>query len=140
MRPPRQFKRIPVALWMVLSALPVHAVEYELPDGKLKGLAVTSKVRHPGVPQVPTTEEAGLTGFELEAWVAIFAPAGTPPDVVSRLTTSIQQALDLPETKTRAATAGIDLRYLSPANLQALVDRETAFWAKTIQAAKITAD
>ena len=108
--------------------------------GKLKGLAVTSKVRHPGVPQVPTTEEAGLTGFELEAWVAIFAPAGTPPDVVNRLTTSIQQALDLPETKTRAATAGIDLRYLSPANLQALVDRETAFWAKTIQAAKITAD
>jgi tripartite-type tricarboxylate transporter receptor subunit TctC len=108
--------------------------------GKLKGLAVTSKVRHPGVPQVPTTEEAGLTGFELEAWVAIFAPAGTPPDVVNRLTTSIQQALDLPETKNRAATAGIDLRYLSPANLQALVDRETAFWAKTIQAAKITAD
>jgi tripartite-type tricarboxylate transporter receptor subunit TctC len=108
--------------------------------GKLKGLAVTSKVRHPGVPQVPTTEEAGLTGFELEAWVAIFAPAGTPPDVVNRLTTSIQQALDLPETRTRAATAGIDLRYLPPANLQALVDRETAFWAKTIQAAKITAD
>jgi tripartite-type tricarboxylate transporter receptor subunit TctC len=79
-------------------------------------------------------------GFELEAWVAIFAPAGTPPDVINKLTTSIQQALDLPETKTRAATAGIELRYLSPANLQALVDRETAFWAKTIQAAKITAD
>jgi tripartite-type tricarboxylate transporter receptor subunit TctC len=108
--------------------------------GKLKGLAVTSKVRHPGVPQVPTTAEAGLTGFELEAWVAIFAPAGTPPDVVSKLTAGIQQALEMPETKTRATTAGIELRYLPPAQLQALVDRETAFWAKTIQAAKITPD
>ena len=77
--------------------------------GKLKGLAVTSKARHPNVPQVPTTAEAGLTGFELEAWVAIFAPAGTPPDVINKLTTSIQQALDLPETKTRAAAAGIDV-------------------------------
>ena len=108
--------------------------------GKLKGLAVTSKSRHPGVPQVPTTAEAGLAGFELEAWVAIFAPAGTPPDVINRLTTAIQQSLDLPETKTRATAAGIELRYLPPAQLQALVDRETAFWAKTIQAAKITAD
>lgn len=108
--------------------------------GKLKALAVTSKARHPGVPQVPTTAEAGLAGFELEAWVAIFAPSGTPPDVVGKLTTSIQQALDMPETKTRATTAGIELRYLPPAQLQALVDRETAFWAKTIQAAKITPD
>jgi tripartite-type tricarboxylate transporter receptor subunit TctC len=108
--------------------------------GKLKGLAVTSKVRHPGVPQVPTTAEAGLTGFELEAWVAIFAPAGTPPDVINKLSATIQQSLELPETKTRATTAGIELRYLPPAQLQALVERETAFWARTIQAAKITAD
>ncbi|MBA2965524.1 MULTISPECIES: Bug family tripartite tricarboxylate transporter substrate binding protein [Ramlibacter] len=108
--------------------------------GKLGGLAVTSKVRHPALPQVPTTAEAGLAGFELEAWVAIFAPAGTPPDVVAKLTGAIKQALELPETRTRAAAAGIDLRYLPPADLAALVQRETAFWTKTIQAAKITAD
>ncbi|TFY99421.1 tripartite tricarboxylate transporter substrate binding protein [Ramlibacter henchirensis] len=108
--------------------------------GKLKGLAVTSKARHPGLPQVPTTTEAGLKGFELEAWVAIFAPAGTPPDVVNRLTTAIKQSLEQPETRTRATTAGIELRYLPPSELAALVDRETAFWAKTIQTAKITAE
>jgi tripartite-type tricarboxylate transporter receptor subunit TctC len=108
--------------------------------GTLKGLAVTSKARHPGVPKVPTTTEAGLKGFELEAWVGIFAPAGTPPDVVAKLTTSIKQALELPETKTRASAAGIDLRYQPPAELDALVKRETAFWAKTIKAAGITAD
>ena len=108
--------------------------------GTLKGLAVTSKTRHPGVPKVPTTTEAGLKGFELEAWVGIFAPAGTPPDVVAKLSSSIKQALELPETKTRASAAGIDLRYQPPAELDALVKRETEFWAKTIKAAGITAD
>lgn len=109
-------------------------------NGKLKGFAVAGKARHPGLPNVPTTAEAGLNGFELEAWVGIFAPAGTPPDVITKLSSSIKQALELPETKTRAAAAGIDLRYQPPAELDALVKRETAFWAKTIKAAGITAD
>ncbi|HEX5285401.1 MAG TPA: tripartite tricarboxylate transporter substrate binding protein [Polaromonas sp.] len=108
--------------------------------GKLKGLAVAGKTRHPGLPAVPTTAEAGLKGFELEAWVGIFAPAGTPADVVNKLSASIKQALDLPETKTRSAAAGIDLRYMPPAELDALVRRETEFWAKTIKTAGITAD
>ena len=109
-------------------------------QGKLKGLAVTGKTRHPGVPNVPTTDEAGLKGFELEAWVAIFAPAGTPPDVINKLTSSIKQALDQPETRTRANTAGIELRYLPPDALDALVKRETEYWAKIIKAANITAE
>ncbi|WP_442968720.1 Bug family tripartite tricarboxylate transporter substrate binding protein [Ramlibacter sp.] len=109
-------------------------------QGKLKGFAVTGKTRHPGLPNVPTTAEAGLKGFELESWVAIFAPAGTPPDVVDKLTTGIRQALDTPEAKTRATTAGIELRYQPPAALEAMVKSETEFWAKTIKASKITAD
>ena len=108
--------------------------------GKLKGLAVAGKVRHPGLPAVPTTSEAGLKGFELEAWVGIFAPAGTPPDVIARLTTGIKQALELPETRTRATTAGIELRYQAPDALAALVRSETEFWTKTIKSAGITAD
>ena len=108
--------------------------------GKLKGLAVAGKARHPGMPAVPTTSEAGLKGFELEAWVGIFAPAGTPPDVVSKLSGLIKSALELPETKTRADGAGVELRYLPPAALDALVKKDTEFWAKTIKAAGITAD
>ena len=108
--------------------------------GKLKAFAVTGKTRHPGLPNVPTTAEAGLKGFELEAWLGIFAPAGTPPDVVAKLSAAIKQALEMPETKTRATAAGIDLRYLGPAELDALVKRETAFWVKTIKTAGITAD
>ncbi|MBL0423196.1 tripartite tricarboxylate transporter substrate binding protein [Ramlibacter sp. AW1] len=109
-------------------------------SGKLKGLAVTGKTRHPSLPNVPTTAEAGLKGFELEAWVGVFAPAATPADVVNKLSASIRQALDQPEAKTRAAGAGIELRYLPPQALEAQVKRETEFWADIIKAAKITAD
>ena len=108
--------------------------------GKLKGLAVAGKTRHPGLPNVPTTAEAGLKGFELEAWIGIFAPAGTPADVVAQLSSQIKTALELPETKTRADTAGVELRYLPPSGLDALVKSDTEFWAKTIKSAGITAD
>lgn len=108
--------------------------------GKLKGLSVAGKARHPGLPGVPTTAEAGLKGFELEAWVGIFAPAGTPADVVAKLSSQIKAALDLPETKTRADTAGVELRYMAPAALDVLVKKDTEFWAKTIQSAGIKAE
>jgi tripartite-type tricarboxylate transporter receptor subunit TctC len=108
--------------------------------GKLKGYAVTGKTRHPGLPNVPTTTEAGLKGFELEAWVAVFAPTGTPPDVIQKLTAGLKQSLEQPETKTRATAAGIELRYLPPDALDAMVKQETEFWAKTIKSAGITAD
>jgi tripartite-type tricarboxylate transporter receptor subunit TctC len=109
----------------------------QIQAGKLKGLAVAGKSRHPGLPSVPTTAEAGLKGFELEAWVGIFAPAGTPADVVAKLSGQIKAALDLPETKTRADAAGVELRYMAPAALDALVKKDTEFWAKTIQSAGI---
>ncbi|MES2192289.1 MAG: tripartite tricarboxylate transporter substrate binding protein [Pseudomonadota bacterium] len=108
--------------------------------GKLKGLAVAGKSRHPGLPSVPTTAEAGLKGFELEAWVGIFAPAGTPPDIVGKLSGQIKAALELPETKTRADAAGIELRYMSPSALEELVKKDTDFWAKTIKTAGIKAE
>lgn len=109
-------------------------------NGKLKAFAVTGAKRHPGMPSVPTTAQAGLKGFELESWVAIFAPAGTPPDVVAKLSAGLKQALETPEAKTRADGAGIEIRYLPPTALDAMVKRETEFWAKTIKTSGITAD
>jgi tripartite-type tricarboxylate transporter receptor subunit TctC len=109
-------------------------------NGKLKGIAVAGKSRHPGVPKIPTTAEQGMKGFELEAWVGIFAPAGTPAEIVTKLSGQIKQAMELPETKARADAAGIEVRYQPPEALGALVKSETAFWAKTIAAGKITAD
>ena len=112
----------------------------QIQAGKLKGLAVAGKSRHPGLPGLPTTAEAGLKGFELEAWVGIFAPAGTPADVVAKLSGQIKAALELPETKTRADMAGIELRYMAPAALDALVKKDTEFWDKTIKSAGIKAE
>ena len=108
--------------------------------GKLKAYAVTGKARHPGLPSVPTTAEAGLNGFELEAWVALFAPAGTPPAVVARLSEAVKTALDTPEAKANAAKQGIELRYLGPEALAALVTRETQYWGNLIKTRNISAD
>jgi tripartite-type tricarboxylate transporter receptor subunit TctC len=108
--------------------------------GKLKAHAVTGKQRHPGLPNVPTTAEAGLAGFELEAWVGLFAPAGTPPAVIAQLSEQVRKALESPDAKAAAAKAGIEPRYLAPDALGALVTRETDYWGKVIEAKNIQAD
>lgn len=108
--------------------------------GKLRAYAVTSKKRHPMMPEVPTTAEAGLPGFELEAWVALFAPAGTPPDVVEKLSSQVKAALALPETQRNANTLGIEPRYMDPKALGELVQRETVYWGQVIKSRNITAD
>jgi tripartite-type tricarboxylate transporter receptor subunit TctC len=108
--------------------------------GKLTGLAIAGKSRHPNLPTVPTTSQAGLKGFELEAWMGLFAPAGTPADVVAKLSAQVKAALEQADTKQRALSAGVELRYMAPNELNNLVKTETDFWAKTIQSAGIKAD
>lgn len=113
--------------------------------GKLKALAIASKTRYDQLPQVPTAAEAGLAGFELEAWVGLFAPAGTPPAgtppaVVEQLSAGVKKVLEAPESKARATQTGVEIRYLPPAQLGALVQRETDYWAKVIRSAGITAE
>ncbi len=116
------------------------SVMQHVQTGKLKALAVTGKSRHPGMPQVPTVAEAGLSNFELESWVAIYAPAGTPAAVLQKLSGDLKRAMDMPETRQRADAAGIEVRYLSPADTTRVLERETADWAKAIKAANIRMD
>jgi len=108
--------------------------------GKLNGLGITGKRRHSMMPNIPTTAEAGLPGFELDAWVGLFAPAGTPEAVIAQLSDAVKRALDQPEANQRASGAGIELRYLGSDALAALVKQEIAFWGKVIKAGNITAD
>ena len=114
------------------------SVMQHIQAGKLKGIAVTGKSRHPGLPQVPTTAEAGLPGFELEGWVALFAPAATPVDVVNRLAAAVKASVETPDVISKAKAAGLEIRFLPPAALQDLVRAETAGWANTIKSANIT--
>mgnify|MGYP002654663793 CR=1 FL=1 len=116
------------------------SVMQHVQSGKLKGLAVTGSNRHPGMPNVPTTAEAGLPSFLLESWVALYAPAGTPEPVISKLTDSVRRSLALPEVKERADTAGVELRYLNPPAMDALLKKELPFWNKAIKAANIKLD
>jgi tripartite-type tricarboxylate transporter receptor subunit TctC len=116
------------------------SVMQHVQTGKLKALAVTGKSRHPGMPQVPTISEAGLANFELESWVAIYAPAGTPAPALQKLSADLKRAMELPETRQRADAAGIEVRYLSPADTTRLLERETLDWSKAIKAAKISMD
>ena len=108
--------------------------------GKLKAYAVTGKTRHPGLPNVPTVAEAGMPGFELEAWVGLFAPAGTPAPVLAALADATKKALATPEAKAAAEKFGVEIRYSDPAGLAALVARETDYWGHIIRTRKITAD
>lgn len=108
--------------------------------GRLRAYAVTSKTRHPMMPDVPTTAEAGLPGFELEAWVGLFAPAGTPADVVNRLSELVKVALEQPEAKRRATSLGIEIRYMNPRDLGELVRKETEYWGQIIRSRNIRAD
>ena len=109
-------------------------------SGKLRALAVTGKTRHPQMPQVPTAAEAGLSGFELESWVALYAPAGTPPAVLQKLSQDVKRSMELPETKQRADAAGIEVRFLSPADTTRQLERETIDWGRAIKAANIKMD
>jgi tripartite-type tricarboxylate transporter receptor subunit TctC len=109
-------------------------------SGKLKALAVTGKTRHPQLPQVPTAAEAGLSGFELESWVALYVASGTPKDIVQKLSADVKRSMELPETKQRADAAGVEVRYLTPDNTTKLLERDTASWAKAIKAGNIKFD
>ena len=109
-------------------------------SGKLKALAVTGKVRHPQLPQVPTAIEAGISGFELESWVALYVPSGTPKEVVQKLSNDVKRAMEQADTKQRADAAGVEVRYLTPDATTKLLERDTASWAKAIKAANIKFD
>jgi tripartite-type tricarboxylate transporter receptor subunit TctC len=109
-------------------------------SGRMRALAVAAKTRHPQLPDVPTAAEAGYPTFELEAWVALFAPAGTPPDAIAKLTAAARDALRSPEAVEKIRATGMTMRYLSPTELDAVVKTDLAYWSKVITDAKIKAD
>lgn len=104
--------------------------------GSLKAFAVTSATRSQALPDIPTVAEAAnLPGFEASSWFGMLAPAGTPPDIVSRLQTEIAKALKLPEINTRLAGLGAIPSGNTPQEFARLIDSEIAKWAPVVKAA-----
>jgi tripartite-type tricarboxylate transporter receptor subunit TctC len=108
--------------------------------GKLRALAVTSSKRSPALPDVPTIAEAGLPGFEASSWFGVFAPAGTPPELIARLNKEIVKALSSAELKERLAGQGAEAVGDSPEQFAAHIKSETAKWAKVVKASGATVD
>jgi len=109
-------------------------------SGRVRALAIAAKERHPLMPTVPTTAEAGYPNFELEAWVALFAPAGTPADVIEKLTAAVRESLQSPAVVERARATGMEIRYMTPTELDATVRKDLHYWSRVILEANITAD
>jgi tripartite-type tricarboxylate transporter receptor subunit TctC len=108
--------------------------------GKIRGLAVTSTQRAAAVPELPTVNEAlGLKDYELIAYFAVFAPAGTPPEAITRLNQAINAAAASKDLQEKFANLGFAVEPGSPDDLARRNRAETAKWEKAIRDAKIEA-
>ena len=109
-------------------------------SGKLRVLAVSTAKRLDSFPQVPTMIEAGVAGFEVASWQALFAPAGTPAAVVARLHDETLSVLHQPDVQKRLITLGLNSSDMTPEQLGEFQKAEVVKWAQVIKAAGIKLD
>jgi tripartite-type tricarboxylate transporter receptor subunit TctC len=103
--------------------------------GKVKALAVTTSRRIESMPDVPTMSEAGITGYEANAWQAMVAPAGTPAPIVAKLNKAILDIVNTPETRKHYLDLGIQPKGSTPEELGAYIKSEIVRWGKVVAAA-----
>jgi tripartite-type tricarboxylate transporter receptor subunit TctC len=108
--------------------------------GRLKGLAVTHAQRSPALPEVPTLAEAGVKNAESGSWIALLAPAATPPAIVGKLALDIREALSAPQVREKLIAQGAVPRASTPAELQALIDAERVRYGRVIRDKGIKAE
>ena len=108
--------------------------------GQLRALAVTSAERSPAFPNLPTVAEAGVPGYDAEAWYGLFAPAKTPPDIIERLNKTAANAVKAETFKKLSVNEGLILVASLPSELDRYFREEEDRWRKVIQDAGIKAD
>ena len=108
--------------------------------GKLKALATTGSKRSPALPDLPTVAEAGLAGYDSTSWNAVYAPAGTPREIVERLNREANAILSSPETRKFFAEQGAEAGGGTPQQLGEFTRAETAKWAKVVKDSGARAD
>jgi tripartite-type tricarboxylate transporter receptor subunit TctC len=107
---------------------------------RLKGLAVSSLARNPQMPNLPTINETGVVKFDGESWFGIFAPAGTPPQVVARLREVLATINKEPDFVARVDRDGGRILNISPNQQQAFLKEEVERWVGSVARYKVTAD
>ncbi|WP_341902513.1 tripartite tricarboxylate transporter substrate binding protein [Polaromonas sp. YR568] len=105
----------------------------QVPQGRLKALAVTTAKRIPQLPDVPTMQEAGVAGYEASVWLALLAPAGTPRDIVNKLNSEIAKVMAEPDTKKALYDAGVDPTPSTPEAMSAYMVKEMDRWGKVVK-------
>jgi tripartite-type tricarboxylate transporter receptor subunit TctC len=101
--------------------------------GRLRALGVTTATRSAAAPEIPTIAEAGVPGYDANAWFGIFAPAGTPQTIVTRLNAEIAKILKLPETRERFLALGAEPLGSSAEQFGAFFRNEVSKWAKVVK-------
>jgi tripartite-type tricarboxylate transporter receptor subunit TctC len=119
--------------------VPVHVATPLIKAGKLKPLAAGAKQRHPLAPEVPTLDELGYKGIDVEMWYAFYAPKGTPPAVLARLNADLRAVLSQPDVKAQFEKVGLDVASSSPEELYALMQRDNPRWREVIRKNNISA-
>jgi tripartite-type tricarboxylate transporter receptor subunit TctC len=109
----------------------------QVPQGRLKALAVTTARRIPQLPDVPTLQEAGVAGYDASVWLALLAPAGTPHDVVARLNAEINNLMNTPDVQKALLGAGVEPAPSSPEAMTQYMVEEMARWGKVVKDAGI---
>src|SRR6267378_1362861 len=115
------------------GALPLNLLGAHFATGKLKPLAVTSAVRSPQLPQVPTVAESGFPGFEAYNWIGVFAPAATPQVAIARLHEGFVAGLREPDARQKLVAVGFEVVGSTPRELDEFVRREFAHWDKFVR-------
>lgn len=118
--------KVQFAFSSIAGALPFTS------DNRVRAIATTGKKRSAVYPSLPTVEEAGLAGFEVDLWLGIFAPAGLPPAVLAKLNAELNKMLLKPEVKTALAKVGVEPRGTSAADGAAFLKAEYGKWKKVI--------
>jgi tripartite-type tricarboxylate transporter receptor subunit TctC len=108
--------------------------------GTLRALAVTRLKRSTLIPELPTLDEAGVTGFDMDSWAGIFAPAGTPADIITLLNAELRKIIDSGEVKSNLGNAGFEAFSSSPKELDDFVKIQLGKWGKMVKDAGIQAE
>ena len=106
-------------------------------SGALRGLATTRLVRSSLLPELPTLDESGVKGFDMDSWAGLFAPANTPRNVVTRLNTELRKIIETPEVKQQIAATGFEAFSSSTQELDEFVKAQLVKWTRMIKEAGI---
>jgi tripartite-type tricarboxylate transporter receptor subunit TctC len=132
--PDMMANKIQFAFSSIAGALPFTA------DNRVRAIATTGLKRSAVYPDLPTVDEAGLKGFEVDLWLGIFAPAGLPADVHAKLNAELKKTLEKPEVRTALAKVGVEPRWQNQKDSAAFLKNEFDKWKKVIADGNIKAE